>query len=284
MRIPSIARVLTLFACATVLVAGCNGDDDSTDASDDTASPSESASESTTPPPPPPRPKKDRCYNLGKTGLASASSDIDAVPCKNRHTTQTYLVDTLPNRLTNAQTLDTTAIADTVSKRCDDGFADRVGGDEETRTLARVHPVWFVPTADEIERGARWFRCDVTVSKQGGKAAALPKSTKGMLDADDALSRWGTCAPADTDSPEADATLCSQADGIQAVSVLDLGGQDKGWPGPDSLRSRGDDCETAVRNHLDNPTGALSYQWTYPTQRQWKDGRRYGLCWSGDGP
>lgn len=281
MRTPSLARALIIFACTTLLVAGCNGgDDDSTDAGDSAGADPSAVSEPTTPPPPPPPPKAGRCHNLGKSGLSSASSDADPVSCKDDHTAQTYLVATLAKSLTGTRPIDSTAVADAVGKRCEQAFAEHVGGDAETRTLARVHPVWFVPTEEEMGRGARWFRCDVTATKRDGAAAQLPPTTKGMLDADDALSRWGTCAPADSTHPEAEATLCSQPHGMRAIDVIYLGEADTGWPGAESLRGRGDECEAAVRDYLDDATGALAYRWTYPSEQQWSGGRRYGLCWS----
>lgn len=280
-RNPPAARVLTLLACLTMVAVGCT-DDDSSDAAGGSASDAASASESTptTPPPPPPPPKPDRCYNLGKSELGSASNDAVSVSCKATHTAQTYLVGTLPKKLTGNGPIDSTTVADTVTERCEKAFPGHVGGDDDTRTLARVYPVWFVPTEDEMERGARWFRCDVTAAKADGAAAQLPQKSKGMLDAEDALDRWGTCAPADATRPEAEATLCSQQHGLRAISVVDLGGSDDTWPGSESLESRGSECESAVRDYLDNSAGALSFRWSYPTKEQWEDGRRYGLCWS----
>lgn len=284
MRTPSVARALTLFACTALLVAGCG--DDSNDPADGTGDDASAASTpaSATPPPPPPPPKTGRCYDLGEDELASASSDAEPVPCKDDHTAQTYLVDTLPERLTDTRPFDANAIADEVSRRCDQAFAEHVGGDTDTRTLSRVHPVWFVPAEEEMGRGAHWFRCDVAADLSGSSPAPLPPVTKGMLAADDALSRWGTCAPADSSHPEAEATLCSRPHGIRAIEVIDLGEPEAAWPGADTLAARGDECETAVRDYVDDATGALAYQWTYPAERQWKAGRRFGLCWSDDGP
>ncbi len=280
----SVARVLALLACIIVFIAGCTGDD-SSDSGDSTASDAPSASESTstTAPPPPPPPKPNRCYNLAKADVSSASNDAAPVSCKAVHTAQTYLVGTLPKKLTGDGPVDSKAIADTVTQRCDKAFPEHVGGDDETRTLARVHPVWFVPTEDEMGLGARWFRCDVTAVKAGGAAAKLPQKSKGMLATDDALDRWGTCAPADASHPETEATLCSQDHGIRAISVIELGGDEEPWPGSESLESQGSECEPAVRDYLDNSAGALSLRWTYPSKQQWKDGRRYGLCWSDTG-
>lgn len=282
-RKSSVARVLILLACTTMLVAGCSGDDSSDSADSSASDASSSEPTSTTPPPPPPPPKPDRCYNLAKSDLSSASNDAVSVSCKAIHTAQTYLVGTLPKKLTNNSPVDSTAVADAVTQRCDEAFPEHVGGDDDTRTLARVYPIWFVPTEDEMELGARWFRCDVTAVKGGGAPAQLPRKSKDMLAADDALDRWGTCAPAGASRPEAKATLCSQEHGLRAISVVDLGGDDDPWPGSESLESQGSECESAVRDYLDNSAGALTFQWSYPAKQQWKDGRRYGLCWSDTG-
>ena len=62
-----------------------------------------------------------------------------------------------------------------------------------------------------------------------------------------------------------------------------------GWrPGdkrPDrgTLVGLGDECESTVRAYLDDSTSSLTFQWTFPTEAQWRAGRRYGLCWTQDG-
>lgn len=267
-----------------LLVAGCNGDD-SPDAAGDSDGPTASETSSEPPPPPPPAPKTDRCYRLSQDEVAQAHSDSDPIGCKQRHTTQTYAVGRLPKKLVGGDVvLDSNAIARFVDGRCVARFAGHVGGDPETRTLARVHPVWFVPTEDEIARGAHWFRCDVVAEGAGEKPVPLPAATKGMLNAEDALDSWGTCDQAgDSLNPEADWRLCSQPHNWRAIGTVTIGAQDDPWPGADELEARGGDCEATVRDYLDDSTSALTFQWSYPTGSQWKAGRRYGLCWTQDG-
>ncbi|UYM05735.1 septum formation family protein [Solicola gregarius] len=283
MRTPSLARALILFACTTLLVAGCNGDD-SPDAAGESDDPTSSETTSEPPPPPPPAPEQARCYQLSGDEVAQAHSDADPVACKKRHTSQTYAVGRLQKNLVGRDAvLDSNAIAAFVDKRCAARFTGYVGGDAETRTLARVHHVWFVPTEDEITRGAHWFRCDVIANGSGGAPAALPAVTKGLLAADDALDSWGTCdRSGESLNPEADWRLCSEPHNWQAIGTLSVGERDASWPGRDDLQARGDECEATVRDYLGDSTGALTFQWSYPTSAQWRDGRRYGLCWTQD--
>ena len=282
MRTTAVARALVFLACTTLLVAGCNGDDDSPDASGGGDEPTESETTSE-PPPPPPAPKRGHCYRLTADDVAQAHSDAKSVPCKRPHTTQTFSVGPLPKKLVRGGSVESNAIASLVDKRCSDRFVDHVGGDGQTRTLARVRPVWFVPTEEEIARGAEWFRCDVVADGSGDEPAKLPAVTKGLLDSDDALDDWGTCDKAgDSLNPESEWRLCSEPHNWQAISTLSVGDADDGWPGRDELVARGDECESTVRDYLDDSTGALSFQWTFPTESQWQAGRRYGLCWTED--
>ena len=104
-----------------------------------------------------------------------------------------------------------------------------------------------------------------------------------MLDSATALDSWGTCDQAGGRlSAETDWRLCVRPHNWRAVAVLPLGAADASWPGADGLRSRGDACESSVRDFLDDATGGLEFRWSYPTERQWKAGRRYGLCWTRD--
>lgn len=284
MRSPSLLVVASVVS-GVLLVTGCSGAGDGGDG-DTAASPSAPASETTsdTPPPPPPAPANGRCYRLGEQQVRAAHVDAEPVACKQRHTTQTYLVGRLRGKVVrSADSIDSTAITRTVDERCSAAFDDYVGGDADTRTLSRVRYVWFVPSEDEFARGANWFRCDVVADRQHGTPAALPETARRMLDADDALDTWGTCDRTGAElNAEADWRMCSQPHDWKAISVLSLGDDGAAWPGVESLQSRGDACESAVRDYLADSTGALAFRWSYPTKEQWRAGRRYGLCWTRD--
>lgn len=277
MRTPS-SLIVAAVSCVALL-SGCNGDDSGAD--DPSATPSESETTTSEPPPSPP-PRNGLCYRLDESQLRAAHVDADPVDCAQDHTTQTYLVGKLLGTVVrSADSVDSTAITRTVEQRCSDAFDDHVGGDQETRTLARVRYVWFVPSEEDFGRGANWFRCDVTADRQHGTPAQLPDDTEGMLDADTALDTWGTCDRAGAElNAEADWRMCSQPHNWQAISVLTVGDADTPWPGADSLRSRGEECESAVREHVGDSTGALAFRWSYPTEQQWRAGRRHGLCWT----
>lgn len=266
--------ILVLAGCG----AGENDADGATPSSDQTSDTPEP------PPPPPPPPGNGRCYRLSEQQAAAAHSSAEAVPCGSAHTTTTYLVGKLLDRVVEqSDSIDSSAISTTVDRRCAETFAGYVGGDQDTRTLARLRSVWFVPTEEEFARGADWFRCDLLADREDGTPARLPASTKGMLNADDALDTWGTCDQAGEElNAESDWRLCGLPHNWRAVSVVPVGEGDTPWPGADALQDRGSDCESAVRDYLDDSTGALEFRWSYPTRVQWDAGRRFGLCWTRD--
>ncbi|MGH3358020.1 MAG: septum formation family protein [Nocardioidaceae bacterium] len=275
--------LIAVALCAGLLAAGCSGGDSGEpDDSDDAASSTPTTSQP--PPPPPPAPKNGRCYELSERQLEAAHVDADPVDCAQGHTAQTYLVGKLRGDVVrSSDTVDSTAISTTVDQRCATAFGPHIGGDAAVRTLARVRYVWFVPSEEEFNRGANWFRCDVVTDREHGTPAQLPASTKGLLDAEDALDTWGTCDQTDGElNAESDWRMCAESHNWRAISVLSVGEGDTPWPGAAALQDRAGECETDVRSYLGDSTGALEFQWSYPTEQQWRAGRRYGLCWTED--
>lgn len=268
--------------CCAAILGGCSGDSgDADDTGEVSASPSPSET-SSEPPPPQPAPRDGLCYRLDEQQMQAAHVDADPVDCGQQHTSQTYLVGKLLGEVVrSSDTVDSAAISRTVDQRCADAFDDHVGGDAQTRTLARVRYVWFVPSESEFGRGANWFRCDVMADREHGTPAALPATTSNLLDDDGAIDRWGTCDQAGAElNAEVDWRLCSEPHNWKAIAVVPVGEEDTPWPGVGELRARGDDCEAPVRSYVGDSTGALAFRWSYPTEQQWRAGRRHGLCWT----
>lgn len=61
-------------------------------------------------------------------------------------------------------------------------LASFIGGTTEDRRLTMLRPIWFTPTPEQSDAGARWFRCDVVAVAADGKLAELTAGIAGALD------------------------------------------------------------------------------------------------------
>lgn len=276
-----VSHAVRLVAVLAIVAAGgCTGP-----ASDSAGSSKSDKSTAPSPTPtPPPAPSADACYRLAASAVDQAHNDSSPVPCSSRHTSQTYLVDTLDAAtIGDPKDIDGDTLLATAEARCRSAFPGHVGGSPKDRALSRVAFAWFVPGEQEIAKGAKWVRCDVVARRDDSALAALPRSSKDLLDPDKALERWGICALATQNELQAGKgqRMCAVRHNWRAVSTYRLGDPDAKWPGEKSVR--GDvlkRCEKPVREFLDDSTGSVTVGWLPPTRAQWGQGRRSGLCWT----
>ncbi|MGH3423164.1 MAG: septum formation family protein [Nocardioidaceae bacterium] len=278
--------LLVLAALGAMLTAGCTADraDPGPDPSEP---PSATASASPTTPPPAPPPKKGACYDLAPGQLTGAHDDSTPVKCGKHHTTQTYAVKKMSRRtIGDPSAIDTETVARAADRRCTRALRKHLGAGKEEMALSRLRSAWFVPEEQEFARGARWLRCDVLAHRTADSLARLPRRTEGLLDSEGALDKWGTCAKASPRRLGAGKgqRMCSEKHNWRAVSIRTLGKKSERWPGARSVRKDVlDRCEDAVRSFTGNKTRTASVGWLPPTKRQWKSGRRYGICWAETG-
>lgn len=276
----SAPRKAALFVTAAfLLLAGCSGGDTGTRA----AAPPRSPVATTTPPPSPP-PKEGACYTLRLGHLTDAHDDSPPVKCRKKHTSQTFLVTTLPRKTVgDPESINTKEIAQAADQRCSRALHQHLGGDKEALNLSRLRSAWFVPDEEEFARGARWLRCDVVAYRTTNKLATLPRKTAHLLEPSDALDEWGTCAKASTRGLEAGEgqRMCAIPHNWRAIETRKLGKKSDRWPGAKSVREDVlDHCEEAVRSFTGNETETANVGWLPPTKKQWRSGQRYGVCWA----
>lgn len=276
-----VSQTVRLIAVvALVTAAGCSGPSaetaDSSKPDKATApSPTQTAA---------PAPGADACYQLVAADVDRAHNESTPVPCTSRHTSQTYVVDTLAAAtIGDPQDIDGDALLAAAEQRCRSALPEQVGGSAKDRALSRVTFAWFVPSEAEIAKGADWVRCDVVASRDDTDLATLPRSSKDLLAPDEALERWGICARATAAELQAGKgqRMCAVTHNWRAVSTYRLGDADAAWPGEKSVGGRIlQRCEKPVRAFLDDSTGAVTVGWLPPTSAQWAQGRRSGLCWA----
>lgn len=267
----ALAALVVIALVALVAVTVLGGGDDAPSAAP--AAPTPSASSDPTPSattaPPPPRPRAGQCRQLGFAAAVATSDDTPAVRCTRPHTALTIAVDPLP------------ADAAAVGPRCRRQAAAYLGGTVAERQLTMLHPVWFVPTPEQQDAGADWFRCDLIAVRTEGRLALLSGVAKGFLGSE-AADRYAMCATAAPGEPGFTRVVCGTAHSWRAIStvpLLDAAGPRGRYPGVATVRARGQEpCKQAGADAASDP---FAYRWGYewPTAVQWADGQTYGICW-----
>lgn len=133
------------------------------------------------------KPKVGQCHALTVKAMQAAADTRAPVPCGTPHTARTVAVVTEPAA---AQKGSENAQAEAVGKACADGFLKVVGGTSRKRAESLYNLAWFTPTKAQQAKGAKWMRCDVTMT---GERRAYPITGKNPLLADGLQDRERLC-------------------------------------------------------------------------------------------
>ena len=301
----TLPRSLGPVLAALLVLAGCTGDAGTPDAAPDSSVSAEpgsaggdagagagddggSASAEAGParaaaPPPPPAPPGEGCYRIPFSALAEPSSGRRPVDCAARHDAQTFHVGRLDLVVDgHALAVDADRVVDGLDESCDRTLARHLGGTAEDRLLTRLRAVWFAPTLEQADRGARWYRCDVVALAGDDRLLRLPRPAelRGVLDRPAGAS-YGLCGTTAPGEPEFRRVICARPHAWRAVSTIALP-PGRAYPGVAAVRAAGNDrCRDLVRDLVDDPL-SFRFGWEWPTREQWRAGRRHGYCWAPD--
>ena len=234
-------------------------------------------------PPPPPAPPGEGCYRIPFSDLAEPSSGRSPVDCDARHDAQTFHVGRLDLVVDgHALAVDAARVVDGLDESCDRRLARHLGGTADDRLLTRLRAVWFAPTLEQADRGARWYRCDVVALAGNGRLLRLPRPSelRGVLDRPAGAS-YGLCGTTAPGEPAFRRVICARPHAWRAVSTIALP-PGRAYPGVDAVRAAGNDrCRDLVRDLVDDPL-SFRFGWEWPTREQWRAGQRHGYCWAPD--
>jgi len=162
-----------------LLMAGCGGKDEEPKASKKepaaAAEPTASASaaEEAAPDPGYGAPQVGRCYRLSPTETLAPVTSSRRVSCSKKHTTVIAQVGYVKKAVTSNTPL---AKRRAIGKRfCEPAFRKLAGGTVPDRATSLLTWTLFTPSTDQLQRGARWVRCDV-LARSGESLVALPDS------------------------------------------------------------------------------------------------------------
>ena len=138
----------------------------------------------------------------------------------------------------------------------------------------------LTPSAEQVDAGAAWFRCDVVGLAAANQLIPLPRRMKGALNRSDAPDRFGTCGTQAPGKRGFERVVCRRKHAWRAVDTVAIDGSARylGAAASAAGDARCKDVAAARAN------GALKYTWSFewPTRDQWKAGQRYGYCWIPD--
>lgn len=259
-------EVVVALAVTLALLAGCSSDGSpapSADAPSGTPTPSPTV----TPDPRPVAPDNGACHRLTFEEALAPTADGDAVRCGRRHTSRTFRV----GRLDRGVAVDSARAQRQARETCTRELGPFLGADREALRLSLLGTVWFTPTLEEGDAGARWFRCDVIATAGSERLLRLPRDLQGSV-GDLAL-----CATREPGAAGSRRVACSRPHAWRAVASVDLAGTayPSAQDADDVMQAT---CRARARAAADDP---LDFTWSEerPTRAQWRAGQRYGLCW-----
>jgi hypothetical protein len=190
------------------------------------------------------------------------------VPCSQPHTAKVTGVVPLPDGLDYSSS--PTKLYRAMVKRCKPTWNHLVGRTHAVRDSSAYQLVWFFPTKDQRQHGARWMSCSV-VLRQGTRLAKLPANKAPLLPSGKLGDRIHRCLLATTSA--AITTRCSAPHGWRATGSFVVAS--KKFPGTKAV-NRVARTKCASRT---NPRKA--YRWTYWTKIGWQvDGDHAVICYT----
>jgi hypothetical protein len=172
-----VARAVALALALALLVAGCGGSGkDEPGAADGKKSPSKGGKTSSEPDEPAPDPgfgvpQAGQCFRMNPRQSRASVAAGRRVNCRGQHTTVVAYVGYVPRPVT-AQTPLPQRRA--LGKRvCEPALRRIAGGTLADRATSILTWTLFTPGQAQLERGARWVRCDV-LARSGNRLVALP--------------------------------------------------------------------------------------------------------------
>lgn len=258
-RLPHLLAVTSAALLLGAALSGCGGDGE-TPPSDVGAAPTAG-----------------ECRDLSARDLGELSNGAEPVDCAEPHTAETFLVGDLPGEVTDRldPALDRWAFT-----TCTDGLEAYLGADESLVMRSILTWVFFRPSEEAWEAGARWFRCDVVAGgTRGARLLDLPTTVDGLFASQQVDDRWMACAKG-ASVDEGTRVPCSKPHDWRAVTTIRLGEAGDPYPGDESAEQITQDyCADSVGAWLGYPTD-YDFGYTWFREAEWDAGNRRSVCWA----
>ncbi len=259
------AVALAVALLVTGLLAGCGGAQDDPLGGDETSKTDEAEPEPGNDDPAPDPgyqiPKLGQCYRMTPAQSRASVSTSRPVECSSEHNAVVAYVGYVPRAVTPRTPV---ARRQILGKRiCQPAYHRVAGGTMADRASSILTWTMFTPGQDQLERGARWVRCDV-IARSGDQLIALP--------AEEPLLGKGVPEPLRICQSEVGVDIsCSRPYAFKVVAVY----QAVGNVYPDPIR-----YTPIARNRCKELMGAFGGFWQPPSVTGWQAGDRFIRCLS----
>ncbi len=265
-RVPLLLRGLAAALVLALLVTGCGGADDPPKTDDPSTSTDESDPEDAEDAEPAPDPgyqaaKIGQCYRM--TGAQSRASVATGrlVSCAKEHTSVVAHVGYVPRAVTPKTPL--TRRRALGARVCEPAYRRVVGGTLADRATSILTWTLFTPGQDQLERGARWIRCDV-IARSGNQLVELPPGQP--------LLKQGVPEPLRVCQNAAGADVsCARPHSFRVVAVYRAAGAAY----PDATA-----YTPTARSRCKELMGVFGGFWQPPSPQGWAAGDRFIRCQS----
>lgn len=203
------------------------------------------------------------CHKLTLKGLYKKSDSSRKVRCSREHTSRVVKVLQLPAGVTWSASNDKlTRIA---TRKCRPSWEKTLGGTYRSRDMSSYSTAWFMPTAAQRDRGARWFSCHLVLWGGSSSLAPLPTDKVPALGALPHPDNVAACLTKQT------RTTCQRKHVWRATGnfVVDK----KKFPGDRALRR-------AAIHRCPARVSTDRYLWTYRSSILWNMGDHVVVCYS----
>ena len=130
------------------------------------------------------------CRKVTPEDLVNSSNASKIVDCEDPHNAETYYVTTFPKKF-DETAYDSTSLGTFATQICAPAYTNFLSTDESTSMRTVIGWVWFRPSQQAWDDGARWLRCDVVGgSDVSPSLIELPVTTKGLLADGPAMNGW----------------------------------------------------------------------------------------------
>ncbi|HET8666030.1 MAG TPA: septum formation family protein [Nocardioides sp.] len=189
------------------------------------------------------------------------------VPCSQAHQAKVAGVVRLPDGLAYSSR---GKLYRAMVKRCKPAWNELLGRTHRVRDSSAYQLVWFVPSKDQRQHGARWMSCSVVLRK-GNELAKLPANKAPLLPKGELGDRIHRCLLATTASTIT--TRCSAEHGWRATGSFVVSSET--FPGTTAVnRAARTKCP-----RLTNPR--KPFRWTYWTKVNWQAGGDHAvICYT----
>jgi hypothetical protein len=213
-------------------------------------------------------PRVGACSTMTPKQADATADKSTVVPCSQAHTAKVAGVVHLPDRLNYSSS--TAKVYKAMVHRCKPTWNELLGRTHAVRDSSAYQLVWFFPTKEQRQHGARWMSCSV-VLRQGTKLAKLPTNKAPLLPSGRLGDRIHRCLLATTSV--AVTTRCSAEHGWRATGSFVVASKD--YPGTKALNRK---ARTKCASRT-NPRKA--YRWTYWTKVNWQVGGDHAvICYT----